>query len=1099
VLLVIALACLTIAPRAEASTLPTGFSETTEATGFTSPVAVDWAPDGRKFVAEKSGRVRVVNPGSSAAMTLLDIRDKVNSYSDRGLLGLAVDTNFVNNGYLYLLYVHELRPGTPDSSAAMVQRLTRVTVKPDNTLENPASPETVILGSDVSGSCPQPDNTRDCLPADFYWHQVGTVRSDPTDGTLWVGLGDSHAHAIDSNSYRPYDTSSPLGKILHIDRQGRGLANHPFCPADANLDHVCTKVYARGFRNPFRFTLRPGKGPVVGDVGASTQEEIDLIEPGKNYGWPCYEGSIRTPLYREQARCLEEYAREGTVDGATPPDWSYPHGDGASVVAGPVYTGQAYPDDYRGDIFVGDYVQGWVKRLEVNAQDDVTQVHDFASEWPPGVDLEQTPGGKIAYVDIGYGSTPSAIRRFDFATTGSPPTANASASPTSGDAPLTVEFTGSGSSDPDGSTLTYDWDFGDGSPHSSETNPVHTYSNPGAYEARLTVSDGEGGSDSKTVLITVEGNQAPTAAIDAPADESSYRNGEPVALSGSATDPEDGSIGDPGLSWQVLLHHGTHVHEVGNFSGSQASFTPFVDHDADSFYEIRLTATDSGGRTDTRTIELRPETSELTLASDPVGANVSYADEPAAPAPVTKRAAVGFRTTVIAAPSYSAGGVTYGFDRWSDGGARQHEITVPAEDTTLTAHYVPTDTTETLTFVPEADTYVDSSVPTTSKGSSLGLEVDTTPTKQSFLRFPVSGIGGRDVVGVRLRMYNVNASASGGRVFSMSSDSWSESTTYSTRPAIDGSQLGSFGGVAVNNWYSVDLGANAVSGDGKLSLAMDSTNADGARWASRHTSTAPQLIVEVASTNGSNASPSAQASASPTSGQAPLAVQFTSAGSSDPEGAALAYDWDFGDGTARSSEPAPSHTYSAPGTYEARLTVTDPDGATDSASVTVNVTNPPPRTETLTFTPEADTYVVSSHPTASKGTSSGLEVESSPVKQSFLRFPVSGIGGRDVVGVRLRMYNVNASASGGRIFSMSSNSWSQSTTYSTRPAIDGPLRGSYGRVAAGNWYATDLGANAVTGDGKVSLAMDSTNTDMARWASRETANDPQLIVEVANP
>jgi len=150
----------------------------------------------------------------------------------------------------------------------MVQRLTRVTVKPDNTLENPASPETVILGSDVSGSCPQPDNTRDCIPADFYWHQIGTVRSDPTDGTLWVGVGDSHPHAVDSNSYRPYDTSSFLGKILHIDRQGRGLPNHPFCSEDANLDHTCTKVYARGFRNPFRFTLRPGKGPVVGDAGA---------------------------------------------------------------------------------------------------------------------------------------------------------------------------------------------------------------------------------------------------------------------------------------------------------------------------------------------------------------------------------------------------------------------------------------------------------------------------------------------------------------------------------------------------------------------------------------------------------------------------------------------------------------------------------------------------------------------------------------------------------------------------------------------------------------------------------------------------------------
>ena len=89
--------------------------------------------------------------------------------------------------------------------------------------------------------------------------------------------------------------------------------------------------------------MRPGKGPVVGDVGANTEEEVDLIKPGRNYGWPCYEGQAKTPLYDQEARCQQEYAKEGTAEAATPPTWSYQHGEGASVIAGPDYAGSGYP------------------------------------------------------------------------------------------------------------------------------------------------------------------------------------------------------------------------------------------------------------------------------------------------------------------------------------------------------------------------------------------------------------------------------------------------------------------------------------------------------------------------------------------------------------------------------------------------------------------------------------------------------------------------------------------------------------------------------------------------------------------------------------
>jgi glucose/arabinose dehydrogenase/PKD repeat protein len=644
---------LCIAP-ASATTLPAGFGELHVVSGganLNAPTAVAYAPDGRTFIAEKAGRVKVVNPGASTASVLLDIRNNVNHFSDRGLLGIEVDTDFAQNGFLYLLYVAELNQQTRDTDQPTVSRLTRVTVRPDNTLVLPTgstNPETVILGKD-STPCPTPDNTRDCITADFYWHNIGTVRSDPSDGTLWLGTGDSHPGSpVNANTWRPYDENTFAGKIIHIDRNGRGLPGHPFCPGDNNLDHVCTKIYAKGFRNPFRFQVRPGKGPVVGDVGAGAKEEVDFIRPGGNYGWPCYEGTHKPPSRSSQPVCQQLYAKEGTTDAAIPPDWEYDHAGGASITLGPIYDGSTYPAHFRGDLFVGDYVKGWIKRLEIDANDNVTTVHDWATNWSGGVDLEMHPSGDLSDVDIGFGAEPPAVTRYTFTgSTNSPPTVVATATPTSGPPPLAVQFTGSGSSDPDGDALTFDWDFGDGTAHASVANPSHDYTTQGDYTARLTVTDSQGNSSSKEVPISVTPNQAPSVAITAPADESRYRNGSAVTLHGSGSDPEDGALSGVSLSWRILLIHGTHTHGFTELSGAETSFTPLVDHDSDSYYEIRLTATDSGGRSSSQTIELRPQTSNLELASSPAGAPLAYGDEQHA-APFSRQPAVGYRAQLTA-------------------------------------------------------------------------------------------------------------------------------------------------------------------------------------------------------------------------------------------------------------------------------------------------------------------------------------------------------------------------------------------------------------------------------------------------------------------
>jgi PKD repeat protein/glucose/arabinose dehydrogenase len=1159
------------AGAASAETVPSGFRVDAEPTGAGTIVEVAHAPDGRRFLAEKGGRVRTLHPDGRITQ-LLDLRNRVNDYSDRGLLGLAVDKDFATNGYLYVLFSQELNTASPDGNGPMTSALTRVTVRADSTVATPTSPGTYILGAQGTQPCPTPADTLDCMPSDHYWHSIGTVRVDPADGTLWVGSGDAHVTTVDGTSYRPFDPTNTAGKILHIDRNGRGLANHPFCTTVTDLTRTCTKVYAMGFRNPFRFTLRPGKGPVVGDVGQEAYEEINLIQPGRNYGWPCYEGPARYGVHASSSTCRDLYAKEGTAAGATPPTWSYQHVNGGSVIAGPTYRGTAYPADMRGDIFVADYVQGWVKRLEVDSQDRVTAAHNFSTGWT-GVSLFEAPDGNVGYVDMGWVSDAPGLSTYRYVdTVNDPPIAAATATPSSGAAPLTVAFSGSGSSDPEGGNLTYDWDFGDGTARATTANPQHVYTAIGRYTATLTVRDPQGATGRATTEIVVGDNSAPTATISAPSTDFLYSDGQPVDVAGSATDPQDGPLDGSRLSWQILLRHGSHFHQISTFTGNTGRFTPVTDHDADSSYEIRLTATDSNGATSTAVRTIQPRTVQLTLASSAPGVPLSYEGQ-ATPAPSTRTSAVGFRATVEAPLTYEAGGVTYTFSSWSDGGAARHTIDVPSTNTTLTATY----TSDTLSFGAVADTYVDAANPTVANGTRSSLRADASPEAWSLARFQLAGLAGKTVSKVVLRVYETDASDSGGRVRAVSG-AWSETTTWDTRPQLGAVHASLNGPVSAGNWYDIEL-PTSVARDGQLDLGLDSLSSDGHVWASRHTTTPPQLLVSVG--DGSEEPPPPPpppgetlsfgatadtyvSSESPTTSYgtrsalwadgSPLSwslARFQIAGLADREVTKVVlrvHETDASDSGGRVREVAGAWSetttwntrpqlgavhaslntpVSAGNWYEIELptSVVTGDGqldlGLDSLStnghvwasrhtstppqllVTVGEDDgeeeppppPPPATETLSFGASADTYVDAGSPTTSYGTRSGLRGDASPEAWSLARFPVVGLADRPVTKVVLRVHETDSSNSGGRVRAVS-GAWSETTTWNTRPQLGTVHTTVTGAVSAGNWYEIELPTSLVTADGQLDLGMDSLSTDGHVWASRHTSTPPQLLVTV---
>ena len=310
-----------------------------------APTVMGVDATGRLLVAEKTGVVRVVVNGVLQADAFLDLRDRVNDYWDRGLLGVTIDPAFADNGYVYLFYVHEDDPLT--YTGPKTSRVVRVTA-----VGNSADIETEVV-------------LLDGLPADSPSHDGGAMQFGP-DGRLWITTGDASSfNAVDPQALRAQQIDSLAGKLLRVDRDGRGLADNPFWNGDASAAR--SKVWAYGFRNPFRLTFRPSTGrPYIADVGANDWEEINAVARGGNHGWPCLEGPGPQAGYQSLAACQALYA--GGPTGVVMPLVSYPHRAGtASISGGAFLTSPALPESWRGTYAFGDFARGTLHHVTIDA------------------------------------------------------------------------------------------------------------------------------------------------------------------------------------------------------------------------------------------------------------------------------------------------------------------------------------------------------------------------------------------------------------------------------------------------------------------------------------------------------------------------------------------------------------------------------------------------------------------------------------------------------------------------------------------------------------------------------------------------------------
>ncbi|HEY6189766.1 MAG TPA: PQQ-dependent sugar dehydrogenase [Pyrinomonadaceae bacterium] len=433
---------------ARAATLPTGFTETLVASGLTNPTAMAFAPDGRLFVCEQGGQLRVIKNGALLATPFLSVT--VNSSGERGLLGIAFDPNFAANSFLYVYYTA--------TTPTIHNRVSRFTANGDVSI--PGS-EVVLLDLNNLGATN---------------HNGGAMHFGP-DGKLYIAVGEN------ANGSNSQTLTNLLGKILRLNSDGTIPADNPFFGTATGNNRA---IWALGLRNPYTFAFQPGTGRMfINDVGEVTREEINDGIAGSNYGWPTCEGTCSNPNFRN-------------------PLFTYGHGSssttGCAITGGAFYNPPVtqFPSDYQGKYFFADFCSGWIRRL--NPADNTAT--DFATGIANPVDLQVASDGSLYYLARGAGS----VFRVQYPANQTPPVITAHPSNQVVAVGETATFSVTATSN---HPLSYQWQKNGvnigGATSPTYTTPPTTAADNGA-QFRCIVSNAFGSVTSNSATLTVAAN-----------------------------------------------------------------------------------------------------------------------------------------------------------------------------------------------------------------------------------------------------------------------------------------------------------------------------------------------------------------------------------------------------------------------------------------------------------------------------------------------------------------------------------------------------------------------------------------------------------------
>ena len=350
-ILVLSFTLLIAAAGTPAATVPAGFTDSLVANGLSSPTAMALAPDGRIFVCQQGGALRVIKNGVLLATPFLTVT--VDSSGERGLLGVAFDPNFLSNQLVYVYYTA--------TTPTIHNRISRFTAAGDVAM---AGSETIIMDLNNLSTATN--------------HNGGAIHFGP-DGNLFVAVGDN------ANGTNAQSLGTRLGKLLRITSTGGIPSDNPFFNQATGDNRA---IWALGVRNPFTFSFQPGVSRMfINDVGENTWEEINDGIAGSNYGWPTCEGFCNPPNanFRDP---IFAYANDAQT---------------CAITGGAFYNPQInqFPANFVGNYFFADFCGGWIKRLDPAAGNAVT---DFATGISSPVDLKVSPDGFLYYLARGSGS-----------------------------------------------------------------------------------------------------------------------------------------------------------------------------------------------------------------------------------------------------------------------------------------------------------------------------------------------------------------------------------------------------------------------------------------------------------------------------------------------------------------------------------------------------------------------------------------------------------------------------------------------------------------------------------------------------------------------
>jgi len=337
---------------APAATIPAGFAETQIASGL-DPTTMTFAPDGRLFLCEKVGRVRVVKNGALLGTSFVDLSGVVDNTNERGLMSVCFDPSFSSNGWVYVFYTR--KEGTRRFS-----RIARFTASGDLA----SGSETVIFDVSDLGSAGN--------------HNGGGLRFGQ-DGKLYISTGEN------ANGANAQNTGNQLGKLLRLNKDGTIPTDNPNYASYSGNNRA---IVALGLRNAFTLAVQRTTGLLyVNDVGASYEEinryDTNLAPVHRNYGWSTIDGPIgsQTPP-TGYANPVNAYnTNKSAICGG---DFYNPVSPGVD----------AFPASYNGRYFFCDYA-GWIKYID--PENPGTRV-DFATSAARPIDVEVAPDGALWYI-----------------------------------------------------------------------------------------------------------------------------------------------------------------------------------------------------------------------------------------------------------------------------------------------------------------------------------------------------------------------------------------------------------------------------------------------------------------------------------------------------------------------------------------------------------------------------------------------------------------------------------------------------------------------------------------------------------------------------